>query len=92
MRVLYSRESDGGDATCFIVTCPTDSEIEEHAHPHETDMIYVLRGRATMWIEDRGEVILRPGVFVAVSKGIRHRTYDVEEEIHIYDVFTPPMF
>jgi len=92
MRVLYSRDSDGGDATCFIVTCPAGSEIEEHVHPSETDMIYVLRGRATMWIEDRGEVALEPGVFVAVPSGLRHRTYDVEEELHIYDVFTPPMF
>ncbi|MBM3301880.1 MAG: cupin domain-containing protein [Deltaproteobacteria bacterium] len=92
MKVLYSKEEDDGDATCFIVTCPVGSEIEEHIHPNETDIIYVLKGRATMWIEDRGELKLKPGVFVAVPKGVKHRTYNVKEDLHVYDVFTPPMF
>jgi len=52
----------------------------------------VLRGQARMWIEDRGVFPLQPGVFVVVPQGLRHRTFDVEEEIVIYDVFTPPMF
>ena len=92
MRVLYSRRDDGGDLTCFVVRCPAGSAIEEHVHEDETDVIYVLRGRASMWVEDRGVFPLRPGVFVVVPRGLRHRTFDVEEELVIYDVFTPPMF
>ena len=92
MRTLYSEREDGGDITCFVVRCSVGSEIEEHVHPDEADIIYVLQGRATMWIEDRGSFSLEPGVFVVVPKGLRHRTYDVEEELLIYDVFSPPMF
>ncbi len=92
MRVLYSRQDDGGDLTCFVVRCPKGSEIEEHVHEDETDVIYVLRGKARMWIEDRGVFPLRPGVFVVVPRGLRHRTFNVEEELVVYDVFTPPMF
>ena len=92
MRVLYSRRDDSGDLTCFVVRCPAGAEIEEHVHEEETDVIYVLRGRATMWVEDRGVFPLRPGVFVVVPKGLRHRTFDVEEELVVYDVFTQPMF
>ncbi len=92
MRVLYSRRDDGGDLTCFVVRCPQGLEIEEHVHEDETDVIYVLRGKAKMWIEDRGVFLLQPGVFVVVPRGLRHRTFDVEEELIIYDVFTPPMF
>ncbi len=92
MRVLYSRRDDGGDLTCFVVTCPAGSEIEEHTHADETDVIYVLSGKAKMWVEDRGVFPLRPGVFVVVPRGLRHRTFDVEEELVVYDVFTPPMF
>lgn len=92
MKVLYSEERDSGDITCFIVRCAAGSEIEEHAHPMETDIIYVLEGKATMWIEDRGEFPLEQGVFVVVPEGLRHRTYDVKEELLIYDVFTPAMF
>ena len=92
MKTLYSKRDDEAEVTCFIVRCSVGSEIEEHVHPDETDIIYVLKGKARMWIEDRGEFILEPGVFVVVPKGLRHRTYNVEEELHIYDVFTPPMF
>ena len=92
MRTLYSERDDGGDITCFVVKCSVGSEIEEHVHPDESDIIYVLQGRATMWIEDRGDFTLEPGVFVVVPKGLKHRTYDVEEELLIYDVFSPPMF
>jgi quercetin dioxygenase-like cupin family protein len=92
MRVLYSHRDDGGDLTCFVVRCPAGSEIEEHVHEDETDVIYVLRGRARMWVEDRGVFPLQPGVFVVVPRGLRHRTFDVEEELLVYDVFTPPMF
>jgi quercetin dioxygenase-like cupin family protein len=92
MRTLYSSRDDGGEVTCFVVRSKIGSEIEEHIHTEETDIIYVLQGRATMWIEDRGSFLLEPGVFVVVPKGLRHKTYDVEEELLIYDVFSPPMF
>jgi quercetin dioxygenase-like cupin family protein len=92
MRTLYSEKDDGGEITCFVVTCKIGSEIEEHVHPDAADIIYVLQGRATMWIEDRDRFPLEPGVFVVVPKGLKHRTYDVEEELLIYDVFSPPMF
>ena len=92
MRTLYSKREDDGDITCFVVKCSVGAEIEEHVHPDEADIIYVLQGKATMWIEDRGDFDLEPGVFVVVPKGLKHRTYDVEEELLIYDVFSPPMF
>jgi quercetin dioxygenase-like cupin family protein len=92
MRTLFSNKDDDADITCFIVRCIVGSEIEEHIHLDEADIIFVLRGRATMWVEDRGSFTLEPGVFVVVPRGLRHRTYDVEEELLIYDVFTPPMF
>ena len=43
MRTLLSRRDDGADATCFIVSSPAGSEIEEHVHPEQDDIIYVLR-------------------------------------------------
>ncbi|MCW4013361.1 MAG: cupin domain-containing protein [Candidatus Bathyarchaeota archaeon] len=92
MSTLYSRRDDGAELTCFVVRCKVGSEIEEHVHPDEADIIYVLAGKATMWIEDRGEFPLDSGVFVVVPKDLKHRTYDVTEELLIYDVFYPAMF
>lgn len=92
MRTLYSKKADEADVTCFLVKCGVGSEIQEHIHEKEVDIIYVLQGKATMWIQDRGDFQLEPGVFVAVAKGMKHRTYNVTEELVIYDVFTPHMF
>ncbi len=92
MKTLYSKNDDDGEVTCFVIRCSVGSEIEEHVHPNEADIIFVLKGKATMWVEDRGSFPLAPGVFVVVPRGLRHRTYDVKEELHIYDVFSPPMF
>jgi quercetin dioxygenase-like cupin family protein len=92
MRTLYSERDEGGEVTCFVVRCKRGAEIEEHVHKDEADIIFVLEGEATMWIEDRGSFKLEPGVFIVVPKGLRHRTYDVVEELLIYDVFSPPIF
>jgi quercetin dioxygenase-like cupin family protein len=92
MRTLYSHRDDDAPITCFVVRCKVGSEIEEHVHPDETDIIYVLAGKAMMRIEDRGELMLEPGVFVVVPKGLKHRTFEVLEELLIYDVFYPAMF
>jgi quercetin dioxygenase-like cupin family protein len=92
IQTLYSKHGDGGETTCLVVKCNAGAEIEEHTHTKETDISYVLKGKATMWIEDRGSFPLEPGVFVVVPKNLKHRTFDVIEELLIYDVFTPPMF
>ena len=92
MKTLYSHRDDDAPITCFVVRCKVGSEIEEHVHPDESDIIYVLTGKATMWIEDRGEFQLEPGVFAVVPKGLKHRTFNVVEELLIYDVFYPAMF
>jgi quercetin dioxygenase-like cupin family protein len=92
MKVLLSERVEGGEATCLLVQCPVGSAIQEHVHDEQNDIVYVLEGRATMWIEDKGEFPIYPGTFIAVDKGKRHRTFDVEEDLLIYTVFVPPTF
>ena len=92
MKTLLSQKEDDAEATCIIVRCPVGSEIEEHVHTEQDDLIYVLEGEATMWIEGTGEFPLMPGTFVAVSRGKRHRTFAVEKALLILDTFTPPLF
>ena len=92
MRTLLSRRDDGADVTCLLVRCGVGSEIEEHVHLDQEDIIYVLEGEATMWAEGLGEFTVGPGTFVVVPWGRRHRTFDVKEDLLVYDVFYPPMF
>ncbi|MBW2149621.1 MAG: cupin domain-containing protein [Deltaproteobacteria bacterium] len=92
MRVLRSRRDDGADVTCILVRCPAGAEVERHVHPGQDDLIYIVEGKATMWIEGEGEFSLTPGTFVAVPRGKQHRTFNVEEDLLIYDTFSPPLF
>lgn len=92
IRALWSKRDDDGDATCILVRCPVGSEIEEHAHSEQWDLVYVLEGKATMWVEGHGEFQITPGTFVAVPKGRKHRTFNIEEDMLIYSVFSPPTF
>ena len=92
MRTLLSKRDENADTTCIIVRCDKGSEIEEHIHTEQDDIIYVLEGEATMWIEDYGDIKLEPKTFLSIPKGKRHRTYNVKEDLLIFDVFSPAMF
>jgi len=92
MKTLLSRRDDMADVTCLVVRCPRGSQIEDHTHPEQDDIIYILKGEATMWIEGLEKFKLEPGTFVFVPKGRHHRIYDVNKDLLIYDVFSPPMF
>ena len=52
-------------------------------------ILYPLRGRAEMYVEQTGTFALEPGVVVRVPKGAKHRIFNVTEELIIYDVFHP---
>jgi len=92
IRTLLSKRDEGGNATCVLVRCPIGAEIEEHVHEEQSDLVYVLEGEATMWVEEVGEFQLIPGTFIAVEKGKRHRTFNVKDDLLIYSVFVPPTF
>lgn len=92
IKPFLSRKEDGADLTVFLVKLPVGKEIPEHAHETQEDIIFIVAGRARMWIDGVGEFGLEPGTFVRVPKNTRHRIYGVTEEILNYDVFTPPLF
>lgn len=92
IRVLLSERDEDSPVTCVLLKCPIGSEIKEHVHTEQNDLVYVLKGEATMWIENMGKFQIRPGTFIAVEKGKKHRTFNVTEDLLIYSVFVPPTF
>ncbi len=91
MKPLLSKRDENADKTCIIVRCKKGSEIEEHVHLFQDDIIYVLHGEANMKIEGFGEIKLEPGSFIVVPKGKHHKTYNVAKDLIIYDIFCPPI-
>ena len=91
VKALISKKEDGLDVSCMLVKVPAGSEVPEHIHEGQDDLIYPLQGRASMWVDGTGDFPLEPGVFVRVPKGVRHKVFDVKEDLLVYDVFFPAL-
>ena len=56
-----------------------------HQHEHEDEMFLVWRGQMAIEFRDR-RVVLNPGEFCVVPRGIEHRTLaDAEAEVLIFE-------
>ncbi len=88
-KTLISKKDDGLDVSCVLVDLPVGVEIPEHIHDQQDDILYPLKGKATMWVDGTGFFTLEPGVIVRVPKATKHKIIDVVEDMVIYDVFSP---
>jgi mannose-6-phosphate isomerase-like protein (cupin superfamily) len=52
-----------------------------HHHEHEDELFLVVRGRLTLRLRDR-EVVLDPGEFLIVPRGVEHQPH-AEEEVQV---------
>ncbi|MDQ1239578.1 MAG: hypothetical protein QG577_1764 [Thermodesulfobacteriota bacterium] len=91
IKPIISRDEHGLDITCMLVRVPVGKEVPEHIHAEQDDILYPLKGKAMMWVEETGEFSLEPGVIVKVPRGTRHKITDISEELIIYDVFFPAL-
>jgi quercetin dioxygenase-like cupin family protein len=91
VKVSYflSHKDDQTDLTCLLVRSPKGSRIEKHVHENSDDIIFVVKGKATMWIDGLGDSSMVPGSFFRIPKGVLHHPHDIEEDLLIYDVFYP---
>ena len=86
---LLSNREEGMDLTCFLVHVPVGTEVQKHIHENSDDIIYVLKGKAKMWIDEIGDLPMREGSFFRIPKGVLHQPHNIEEDLIAYDVFYP---
>jgi quercetin dioxygenase-like cupin family protein len=86
---LLSNREENVDLTCFLVRIPVGTEMPKHIHENSDDIIYVLKGKAKMWIDEIGDMPMEKGSFFRIPKGVLHQPHSVEEDIVAYDVFYP---
>lgn len=89
IKPLLTKEKHGADVTCLTVIVKKGLEVPEHIHEGQDDILYILSGKAKMWINGIGEFELTKGMLVKVAKKTRHKIYGVTEDLMIYDVFSP---
>jgi quercetin dioxygenase-like cupin family protein len=91
IKPLVSKKNENTNVTCMLVQVPKGKEVSEHIHEEQDDILYPLKGKATMWVDGIGSFSLEPGVIVRVPKGIKHKIVDIREDLLIYDVFHPAL-
>ncbi len=88
-RTLLTRAHDDVDVSLFVVRAGEGADIPDHVHETANDMAYVLSGRAKMFIEGVGEVVLEEGMFIRIPPGTRHRIYDCRDQFTVLNIFVP---
>lgn len=88
---LLSKRTDHVDLTGALVHLPVGAQVAKHRHENSDDIIYVLQGRAKMWVDGIGDVPLVAGTFLRIPKGTMHQPCDVEEDLIAYDIWYPAL-
>jgi len=89
LNFIITQKDNGAGVTCLFVRIPKGREIPEHFHELSNDIIVPLEGKATIWIQGMGEFVMRRGVVINIPKGVKHKIFDVTEDIFAFDVFNP---
>jgi mannose-6-phosphate isomerase-like protein (cupin superfamily) len=66
---------------CYVKLVKVQGEFVWHRHENEDELFLVLKGRLTIRLRD-GDVVLDPGEFVVIPKGVEHMPV-AEEEAHV---------
>jgi len=87
---MITQDQFGPDSpTVLTVRIAVGAEVPEHVHENSEDILCILAGKATMWVDGTGNIELYQGVVVRVPRNVRHRIFAVTETLVIYDVFSP---
>ncbi|OSS42633.1 hypothetical protein DESAMIL20_517 [Desulfurella amilsii] len=84
---VFTHKNDSVEFTSAIVKIPKGESIPEHTHD-VYDIICPVSGKGRIWVENAGECELKKGVFVKVPPHTKHRIFDVQEDLEIYDIFS----
>lgn len=88
---LLTREKDDAPVTVMKIHLEKGVTLPDHRHRDQPDLIYVLAGKATMFIDGEGEFPMEAGMVILVPPNTLHAIRNIEEDILLYNVFSPGM-
>ena len=89
LRYLMTRDGDGADVTIALVHLPAGCQSFPHRHEASDDLLYVLQGKGRIQVAGCGAVALDPGTFVRIPQGVLHAPMDIEQDLLLYNVWSP---
>lgn len=88
-KIVTTEKFGKASPTILIVKIPADVEVPEHVHEKSEDILFILSGKGTIRIDGSGKRQLQPGTVIRVPRNTKHNIFDIQEELLVYDVFTP---
>jgi len=89
IKFLYTRERDESPITVMMVRLNEGVTLPDHVHRDQPDLIYMIEGKATMFIDGVGEFPVEGGMVVQVPPNTLHSIRNVEKAVLLYNVFAP---
>ena len=89
IKFVYTRERDESPITVMMVRLNKGVTLPDHVHGDQPDLIYMLEGKATIFIDGVGEFPAEAGMVVQVPPNTLHAIRNVEEDVLLYNVFAP---
>jgi quercetin dioxygenase-like cupin family protein len=87
IRWIYTREKDESPITVMQIKLDKGVTLPDHVHRDQPDLVYVLEGKATMFIDGTGEFPVEPGMVIQVPPNTKHSIRRIEQDLLIYNSF-----
>ena len=87
--IVTKKEFGNEDLTILLVKIPVGASVPKHTHAESEDTLYILEGRAEMFVQSVGNFEVEKGMTIRVPRGREHMLFNVSEDVLVYDVFTP---
>jgi quercetin dioxygenase-like cupin family protein len=90
IKPLVTKRDDELNVSCLLAKVSVGIEIAEHTHEEQVDILYPLKGRAEMSVEQANRYFyLGAGCCRPRSQRGEASDFKVTDELIIYDVFHP---
>ena len=86
---IYTKEKDNSPITVMKILLRKGVTLPDHRHEYQPDLIHVLEGKATMFIDGQGEFPMEPGMVVMIPPNALHSIRNIQEDVVLYNVFSP---
>lgn len=68
---------------CLRIAVNEHMTYEWHSHPNSDEVFFVTEGCLTIEFQDSPAIVLKPGDFLKVARGVVHRTVIAERTVNL---------
>lgn len=87
--LLSPLHTGAGGLDIARVRIAVGADVPVHAHPGRADMLFILSGKGTLWIEGIGDLPMRADDFLCVPPDTPHRPHSITAPILALNIWAP---